>query len=399
MLIVAPIEPYPPDAGWPIVIYNDIVGLRALGNEVRVLAVTNSPQADSRAMERICPTEYVFVPKQARWWQVLKNVGRPLPFSIARYVSKDVSSAIHRFIHGWSADIVLIEDIAMAMYGLLIRKSLGVPFFVRGHNLDTQVFRRFVATQGNAVLRFVGTWQCRKMKKYEGSTLALADGFSMISEQDAAESRRLFPKLEPEIVEAGTDLEMYKPPERRRQPLVLMHVGSLTAFTKLEGMLWFVREVFGKVRAQYPGAVLELVGRLQEKVFANRDGVTVVGTVADERPHLHRGRVFIAPQFVGSGVRLKLLNAMATGNAIVCTSVACEGVPVVDGEHMLIRDRAEDFADAVISLLRDEHLADRLGRNARELVEGHYAWGTVTARLNDALRRTVRRRIASQHGT
>jgi len=375
-----------------MVVYNDVLNLREHGHEVFLLANSHNAGADAATMERICPTQYFYQRKKPRWLQVVGNVGRRLPYSVARYVNRQMAAAARQIIARHDIDVVLAEDVAMAAYGPLLREELGVPFFVRGHNVDTQVFERFVTSQRNPVLRLLGGWQKRKMQAYEGSILAAADGFSMITEQDADQIRRLFRGLEPAVVGAGTDLRRFQFSDQPREPLTIMHVGSLTEFTKLEPMLWFAREVLPMVRQRHPDARLELVGKTPSDAFAPLDGVTVVGRVPDERPYLQRGRVFIAAQFVGSGVRLKILNAMATGNAIVCTPVACEGLPLVDGEHALVREAADDFADAVTLLLENDALAGKLGRNARRLVEEKYDWAGIVAGLEELLQQVVDKR-------
>lgn len=389
ILVLSPIEPYPPNGGWALVVYNDLLNLQNRGHELHLLANTSNATADPGPMERVCHTQYFYKYKPPRWRQVIANAGDRLPFSVARYVNREITEAARRIIALHGIDVVLCEDVAMGTYGPALNDEFQTPFFIRGHNVDTQILQRFLAEQRNPVLRVLGRWQERKLRSYEGSILGQADGFSMITESDAAEVRRLFPNLKPAVVGAGTDLSYFQNPGEPRQPSVIIHVGSLTAFTKLEALLWFCREVLPLIRKQRPDATLELVGSAPAEAFAAFERVSALGRVPDERPYLWHGRVFIAPQFVGSGVRLKILNAMATGNAVVCTPIACEGIPLRDGEHALIRETPSQFADAVLSVLGDDALADRLGRNGRRLVEAKYGWDVIVAELERLLRQAI----------
>jgi glycosyltransferase involved in cell wall biosynthesis len=384
-----------------MVVYNDIRHLVEAGHDVFLLSVSNGHAPDPAPMKAICRTEYCYVAKPQRWRQVLRNVGDPLPYSVARYVHERLADrAIAVARQNW-IDVVLIEDVAMASYGPVLRAACGLPFLIRCHNIDTAMFGRFVAEERRTALRLLGRWQLRKMRAYEASMFRTADAVSVMSEEDAAEARRLFPNVDLRVVGAGTDLNRYRPPEGPREPNVMAHVGTLSAFTKREAMVWFAREVLPRVRQSRPDVSLELVGEVPKDVFRQYPGVQVIGRVEDDVPYLHRGRVFVAPQFVGSGVRLKLLNAMATANAIVCTPLASEGLALQDGEHALICNDAERMSDAIISILGDARLAMRLGHGARRLAEQRYGWKAVVARLERALQEVaggvpeLRRRVNS----
>ena len=392
ILVFSPIAPYPPHGGWPLVVYNDILHLARRGHELYVLAITHDENADPRALSAATLARYYHVPRSARWRRLLSNVGCSLPFNISRYYNRDLLNTAAELITTHHIDVLLLEDVAMGTYGPPLRSRYNTPFVIRGHNVDTEVFERFVTQTTSPVQRFAARWQLSKLTRYERNILREADAISMITERDAEEIRRRFPELKPVVVGAGTDLQRYRPPAAPRDPFTIVHVGSLSAFTKLEAMQWFVRSVLPRIRAAQPSARLVLAGQTPPDAFAGCEGVEVLGRVDDERPCLHLGRVFVAPQFVGSGVRLKILNAMATGNAIVCTRVACEGIPLQHERHAMICDEASGFASAVLRLLHDSDLAARLGANARRMAEERYNWSTIAEQLEALLSSALRRR-------
>ena len=381
ILMLSPCEPCPPHNGWSIVVYYDLLNLCQLGHEVHLLAITYNAHADIKQVRKICPADYFYKPKLPRWLQVIANVGKQLPFTITRHIDGKLLARARELLRSKKFDVVLVEDEVMAVYGPMLREEFGVPFFVRGHNVGTQVLRRFIKNQKNPLVKMLAMRQMSKYAHYEKAVLKASDGFSMITEDDAMEIKRLFPELEPFVVSAGTDLDYFQPSNQPRVPDLIVHVGSLTEFTKLEAMIWFCKSVLPLIRRQRPNVRLELVGRAPAKAFSRFEGVNVLGQLPDIRPYLARGRVFIAPQFVGSGIRIKILNAMATANAIVCTPVACEGIGLVNNQHALIREDAEGFAQAVLSILSDSELAERLGANARKFVEEKYNWKTIVEDL------------------
>ncbi|MCK4624952.1 MAG: glycosyltransferase [Phycisphaerae bacterium] len=385
ILVLSPIEPYPPNGGWPLVIYNDLVHLRLLGHQLHLLAIMNDPAARIEPMKKICPSDYFYKHKLPRWWRVVINTGKYLSFGFAHYIDESLLARARELLGEQKFDVVLVEDVMMSTYGPALRKEFEVPFFVRGHNVGTKVLQRFTKAQKNPILKVLAIWQGRKYARYERTILADSDGFSMITETDAMELKGLFPELEPSVVSAGTDLDYFQPNNQAREPDLIVHVGSLTAFTKLEAMIWFCERVLPLIRQQRPNVRLELAGYAPAKVFAKFEGVNVLGRVPDVRPHLTHGRVFVAPQFVGSGIRLKILNAMATANAIVCTPIACEGIGLINDEHALVREDAKGFAQAVLSILSNDELTERLGTKARRFVEEKYNWKTIVEGLAQLL--------------
>jgi glycosyltransferase involved in cell wall biosynthesis len=389
ILILSPVEPLPVRGGWQLSIFSVLEQLQKRGHDVFLLACTDAADANLKLMQEICPTHYHYKHKPARWRQLIANIGSDMPFSVARHWNSALLEMAKRWTREHDIEIVLLEDLAMAPYGPPLRAACGVPIFIRTHNVMSQLYRRYAEQERNPFKRAAGLWQLHKVERFEARTLAATDGISALSDSDAAEIRRLDPSISPLIIGNGADIDHFQPPSTPRQPDCIAHVGSLTAFTKFEAMLWFCEKVLPLIRSQVPQAELHLAGQTPAERFQHFPGVTVHGPVHDVRPFFGRGRVFIAPQFVGTGVRLKILEAMSTGNAIVCTSTACEGISLIDGTHGLIRDDPESFAQAVVSLLRDEEQASDLGKRARELAVQNCSWSRIGADMEDALRGMV----------
>ncbi len=392
ILILSPIAPYPPHDGWAVSIYNVVKGLGELGHEITFLGITDFDEPDLEHMRSIGHTEYFYRQKPPRWWQVVTNLGRPEPFSITRYIDDRMVARAVELIRERAIDVVLLEDLAMAPYAALVADRCGIPYFIRTHNIDTQLYQRHLEQQRNPIMRAVTSWQTAKMARYEADALRRAPGYSVLSPADAETLRSFAPDLDPDVVENGSDLDRFDFWDGEREPELLVHIGALIELTKTEAMDWFCREVMPRVRAQRPGVRLQLVGTSPEGAFDRYDGVEQLGRVEDERPYLRKAGVFVAPQFVGGGVRLTVLNAMATGNAIACTSVSAEGMGIVDGEHALVRDDPEELAEAVLTLLADDGLSRRLGQNARKLVESRFSWKAIVPKQEKLLYDLVERR-------
>ncbi|MCW5851735.1 MAG: glycosyltransferase, partial [Anaerolineae bacterium] len=126
-----------------------------------------------------------------------------------------------------------------------------------------------------------------------------------------------------------------------------------------------------------------------EQAIGARENVTLSGRVPDVRPYVARSTVFIVPLRMGSGTRLKVLEAMAQGMPIVSTSIGCEGLDVVAGEHLLIADTPDEFAVATLRLLQDETLRHHLGQRARQFVVERYDWDHIVLHLEHVYQQVI----------
>lgn len=179
------------------------------------------------------------------------------------------------------------------------------------------------------------------------------------------------------------------------EPVLLM-VGLLTYEANRDAAEFFAGQVLPRVRAAVPAASFRLVGRYDDEahVAALRGlaGVTVVGEVPDVRPELAAARVAVVPIRFGGGTRIKILEAFAYGVPVVTTTVGCEGLDVVDGEHLLVADEPDAFAAACVRLLADPDLRARLARNARARWAERYRWDAIAPAITAAVARAARRR-------
>jgi glycosyltransferase involved in cell wall biosynthesis len=191
-------------------------------------------------------------------------------------------------------------------------------------------------------------------------------------------------------IPTGVDTQEIKPaPEPDGAPRVLF-TGTLSYAPNSGGIGWFAREVWPAVRGAVPGAELEIVGRGPTREVLALDelpGITVVGTVPLMDPYFAHAHVVVVPILTGAGIRVKIVEAMANGRAIVSTPLGWEGLPGVSpGEHLLVADEPSAFAQQVVRLLRDRQLRTALATSARELAVHEYDWRGLGDRQEALLR-------------
>jgi glycosyltransferase involved in cell wall biosynthesis len=159
-------------------------------------------------------------------------------------------------------------------------------------------------------------------------------------------------------------------------------------FPNGEGVNWFCREVLPIIRIRIPDVSFVICGARPTaavRKLANEPGVVVTGRVPDVRSHMSQASVGVVPLRIARGIQNKLLEGMAMGLPIVTTTAAHLGVEAVEGRDLLVADRPEDFAAAVVRLLGEERVRMEMGRSAREFMESHYAWDSQLAQLDRIL--------------
>ncbi len=177
----------------------------------------------------------------------------------------------------------------------------------------------------------------------------------------------------------GVDIEYFQPSPKPVDPNSLVFTGLISYRPNTDAVLFFVHEVLPHIVKARPEAVFSIVGMgpPDEILRLASPNVKVTGEVPDVRPYIQNASIFVVPLRMGSGTRLKVLEGLAMGKPMVSTRLGCEGIEVRDGEHLLMEDDPQAFAQAVVRLMEDRELSARLGTAGRALVEQNYSWESI----------------------
>jgi glycosyltransferase involved in cell wall biosynthesis len=276
-------------------------------------------------------------------------------------------------------DIVIAGIFVMAPYALALP---GVTHVLEEHNSHSRwMYERYLA-QTSAVgrLRCLVSW--RKAVYYESRVFSQFDLVTMVSEMDAEVSRALLPSGKPpvKVFPNGVDCNELRPGRRQPDPDRLIFSGSLTYNVNYDAMVYFLTEVFDRIRVQWPAAQLHITGSTKGVDLSRlplNSAVTLTGFVEDIHAEIASAAVSIVPVLSGGGTRLKVLEAMALGTPVVSTTKGAEGIDAIHGEHLLLADDPDSFAAASLAVLSDPEVRQRLIRNAWRLVEERYDWTKI----------------------
>jgi polysaccharide biosynthesis protein PslH len=318
----------------------------------------------------------------------------PVPYAVAKYRSPAYAARVQELLDTGSFDAVVCDFLPPVVN---MPRKLACPTILFTHNVEAEIWRRHAETATNPIAQRLLGQQWQRMLRFEREALARFDLVLAVSEADGDTFARLYPgalRAPVHVVQTGVDTQYFSPapatPARRAH---LVFTGSMDWLPNEDGMLYFVRDILPLVRKAEPGATLSIIGRAPTpavRKLGEEHGIEVTGSVDDVRTHVAAGSVHIVPLRIGGGTRLKIFEAMGMSKAIVSTTIGAEGLPVTDGEDIVIADEPAAFADAIVRLIRDDAARTRIAAAGRRLVVERYDWSAVAQDFEDALARVAK---------
>lgn len=374
--------------------------LRHLAPVFNITLVSNvDPEKDTRylpAIQQLC-TEFHGVsrtdPKKysaAFYLRVLARTASRYPVTVIGDYSSALAAKIRELLAQRRYDLLICDFLQPS---LNIRGLNTLPTLLFQHNVESVIVRRHWELATNSLLRAFWWWQWRKMVRYERLACRRFDSIVTVSELDRVTLERDFGARRVSAIPTGVDTDFFEPATAPPEEHTMVFTGAMDWLPNEDAILFFAEEILPRIRALLPSVRLSVVGRNPSRRFLERiqryPEVSAVGRVDDIRPFVRRHAVYVIPLRIGGGTRIKAYEAMAMGKAIVSTRVGVEGLPVRDGDHLLLADEPQAFADAVVRLLTDPAAREALGRRARAYVETDASWGRAAAVFADACRRLV----------
>jgi glycosyltransferase involved in cell wall biosynthesis len=318
-----------------------------------------------------------------------------------------LQSALESLLPPGAFDAVIVEG------SLLLRHRFpsGTPLVLDEHNLEYEVLERTSKVESSPLRRFFNSVEAAKFKREEVAAWRRADLCLFTSEREVDLVRIVSPNTATLAVANGVDLEYFRPEPVKVEPGSIVFTGTMNYRPNADAVQHLVRDILPRVHQLRPDALLTVVGGGVPPSIQRLAGprVVVTGRVRDIRPFVKRAAVMLAPLRIGGGTRLKVLEALAMGKAMVSTPLGCEGIAVKSGEHLAVADDPLNFAREVVRLLDDPAAANAMGARGRALAERHYGWPALAAEMERALEGVVSRRgrdtvlgaarISSQNGT
>jgi sugar transferase (PEP-CTERM/EpsH1 system associated) len=296
----------------------------------------------------------------------------------------EVQDALDTLFASSYYDVVLFESVLMAGY----RLPKGMKVVIDQHNIEYELRVRTYQHETAWVRKWYNWREGFLIKPVEIERCRNAHKVLVTSERERLSLQSMLPAGLIEVVPNGVDIEQFDgnctTEVAQEVPGRIIFTGSMEYYPNVHAVLFFAQKCWPLIQEQIPHATWQIVGKnpLPEvRRLAGLPGVTVTGSVPDVRPYLASAEVAIAPLLIGSGTRLKILEALAMRKAVVSTGIGCEGLSVVPGEHLVVADEPEAFAQAVVAFMNKPEVRNVFGNAGRALVESEYSWERCGTRL------------------
>lgn len=382
---------HPVDKGGKIRTYHMLRELKRQGHEITYLTLddrSGAGDAEERAVEycdHLITVPHRTVPKFSAgfYLELALNLASPLPYFMRKYRSEGMRSEILRLAGEERFDVLVCDFLQPSVN---VPSEVALPTVLFQHNVEAMIWKRHFEVQSNPLKKLYLRNQWRKSFRYERDACRRFDRVVAVSEEDRLRMEREYDLSEVEDVPTGVDTEFFRPRGGAgREPHNLVFTGSMDWLPNEDAIQYFTKEILPLVRRSVPDVSLTVVGRNPYPSLielSKRDpSVIVTGRVEDVRPYMERAAAYIVPIRIGGGTRLKIYEAMAMEKPIVSTTIGAEGLPVRDGEELLLADDAPAFAAGVVRVLRDESFALGLGGRAARVVRESFGWDKVSARF------------------
>lgn len=381
----------PPDTGGKIRTYNLMRELNKLC-EVTYLAFKGDDSPNDEPEIGACASDVVTVvrPEENKsgvgfYARVLRGLASQLPYILQKYRSSQIVSHQRNFVRSnGKPPVVLCDFLEMAEN---VDWSLPCPKVLFQHNVESMIWDRYYSTETNPLKKAYFNYERKRMARYEAAACNRFDLVFTVSEEDRLTLRNRFGVTCPiEVLETGVDTDFFRPmPHHPSTPGRLTFLGSMDWMPNIDGVKWFVDEVFPVVKAQFPTASLDIVGRRPgneiRRLAAHNPSINVIADVPDVRPHIANSQLFIVPLRIGGGSRIKIYEAMAMDRPVVSTTIGAEGLPIVPDQHLAIGDTPAEFAGQVVRLLQDHDRRQAISRSGCDFVTQNHQWKNVAAKL------------------
>lgn len=309
-------------------------------------------------------------------------------YHVSRFDSRMYRNKLRTLLEMEDYDIILLETLYLTPYVSLIRKYSKGKIVMRSHNLEYEIWERMLKNMPFSASKLYLIYLVRKLKRYELANLNNYDYLITVTQRDLSNFVKLGFSGQGMVIPIGIDTADYKSVELNiKKQLMVSFIGSLDWMPNMEGISWFLNNVWEKYPDQLKEVELHIAGRNTPDSFKkhNVNNMHVHGEVKSANDFISSCPVMIVPLFSGSGMRVKILEAMALERVVITTSLGVEGIQAKDGTHVLIANTAADFLDLLKKCRDNPEWLITIGQKARKLINNKYDNKINAERLKTAL--------------
>ena len=383
-------NPFPANDGESIAILQISKGMVAQGHQVTILAM-NTPKHHSEidelppGLKAQIDFHFIKVNTSIKIGNALINLCRRNSYHIERFKSIDYQRKLIQLLRETKFDIIQAEGIYLALYLQTIRKYSNAKTILRSHNVEHLIWQRIARHTKNPFKKIYLHIQAKRLKTFELNALNQFDGIASISPIDTKIFQSNGCRIPIADILPGLHIADY-PLSINERPIENCCIfGALDWIPNQEGLSWFINQVWPMVHKQDSNLKLLIAGRNSADWIKKLDGngIEFLGELPDAASFYASHNLFLIPLLSGSGIKIKIIEALAYGKTIVATPVAVEGTGLIPGIHLLQADDAKTFAAAILTCVRDTDVRVRLAKAGSRYVRKKYALEKIILQLFD----------------
>ncbi|MDB5227734.1 MAG: glycosyl transferase [Bacteroidota bacterium] len=389
ILFLTPTLPYPPVSGG-VIKSNKVVNFLSEHYDLSIACILKND--DAKHVGEFLKTIRLshFISQELHIARSAKNLVLSALQGISLNLFRNKSSILKNKIKGIANeyDAIFCDHYVMFQY---IPQNFKGRIILHEHNCEYLIWKRFSHLENNFSKQMALTDQARRIKKYEQQICKKSDVI-LAAPNDINELVKIGadPDKFVETYHLGDD-QLLEAPELNFDDTEksLLYIGTLSWEANIDGLLWFLKDIWKLIVPQHHDTKLYIVGKNPDarlKEIAARDSrIVLTGFIDDVEPYFKKSRVFITPLRFGSGIKVKVVNALYRGIPCVTTPIGAEGLKVIDGEHVFIKKDPEEFAHAIDILLTDKNVWKEMSVNARKIANQYYTWNYVLENIVKAI--------------
>lgn len=366
---------------------NLIEGLIDAGNKVKVLALNTNKYHTNiddipEGYRKKTNIELAYIDLSIKLIPAFLNLFTTKSYHVERFKSKAFEKRLIQILQSNTFDIIQIELLYMSPYLDTIRKFSKAKVVLRAHNIEHLIWQRLTETEKNPLKKLYLKHLSETLKLYEHQILEFYDGIVPITSKDG-EFFKEITNVPVCPVSFGVNPEKIKKGNSSKPENALSHIGAMNWLPNIEGVKWFLDEVWPGLHKAQPELKLYLAGREMPDWLTNlkMQNIEVVGEVPNAADFILSKSISIAPLLSGSGIRIKIIESMALGRAVVSTSIGAEGIKCTNKKNIMIANTPDEFARAIEHLYKNPDFCIEIGKKAQKLIQEEHNTEKIIHRL------------------
>ncbi|MCZ6703358.1 MAG: glycosyltransferase family 4 protein [Ignavibacteria bacterium] len=388
--------PYPPTDGGKLSVFGITKYLSKRAHEIEFVSYCNKYPDDEviNGLKEYCNPHFVVADTRNNILKAAINLFSEIPYNASKYKTNQLKFFLDGFLKEEEFDIIHIDHLFLGWTVDIIRSNSDAPIVLRSQNLEMDIMKRFTAAQKNIIIKKFAELQYHKFKKFEPQTCSKFNMCIMISDEDKNSLHSINPSLNVKAIPAGIDEDLLSFKKKEVIPYSLVHIGHTDWYPNYDGLFWFCKNVMINIIQTFPQLKLFIYGGGNTYKFPIPDklknNVINKGFVDDLWSELQDKALAIVPLRIGGGIRIKILELLATGTNIITTSIGKEGIDITDGKEIIVADDTQMFKEKIIQYFQGSFDNEVIATRGKEFIINNYLWNNIAAKFESEYTKLIR---------